>query len=146
MFMEEFEKIIKKYLDHYANESPEFKSAYSKENKTIEKCCSYIVSEMRKHASDNNIAATDDEVYYLARHYYEEDNLDANKDAGNFSFVHTVAELTDEDKENLKKQALNEFLAEEKKKLEELEKKKKERQEKKEARRMENQGQLSLFD
>ena len=107
--MNEFEKVIKKYLDEFANESPEFKEAYSKENKSIERCCAYIVSEMEKRSKSNALAVTDDEVYYLARHYYEEDDLNVKTNAGNFTFVHTVPELTDAEKDSLKSQVMLEF-------------------------------------
>ena len=140
--MSKFENVIKKYLDEFANESPEFKEAYSKENKSIERCCAYILQEMRKLADNRSAIVTDDEVYYLARHYYEEDDLNVEHNGLNFAFVHTVPELSEEDKRMLKKQALDEFLAKERKMLEDFNNNKKNKQKEKK----ESQEQISLFD
>lgn len=69
-----FEEAIKNYLDGYAKGSPEFAVKYSNEKKTIEGCCNYIVEEARKQQKDRCTVMTDDAVYQLARHYYEEDD------------------------------------------------------------------------
>ena len=74
-----FEQIIKNYLDKMAAEDELFAKQYAKQHKTIKKCCSFIYGEMRKKAQNNVTAASDDEVYGLAVHYYEEDNLPIDK-------------------------------------------------------------------
>lgn len=71
-----FQDAIKSYLDTFANENPYFAEKYANDQKTVTECCIYICSEVRKM---NVNALTDDEVYYLARHYYEE--IDITVDA-----------------------------------------------------------------
>lgn len=80
-----FEKAIKKYLDEYAANNESFKAKYENVNKNITECCNYICSEVQKK---NVIGLTDDEVYYMARHYYEEDNIEV-KTNSSCKVVHT---------------------------------------------------------
>lgn len=74
-----FNEAIKNYLDQRAKEDSLFAEAYKKEGKTIEGCCSYIISEVQKSAKGNRAAMTSDEVFSLAVHYYDEDNVKADK-------------------------------------------------------------------
>ena len=75
-----FEIAIKAYLDKRAKEDALFAKTYKKKGKTIQKCCLFLISEAQKRAfkSDKGqiAALPDDEVYGLAVHYYDEDNLD----------------------------------------------------------------------
>lgn len=80
-----FEKAIKKYLDEYAANNESFKAKYENVNKNITECCNYICSEVQKK---NVIGLTDDEVYYMARHYYEEENIEV-KTNSSCKVVHT---------------------------------------------------------
>lgn len=67
---------IKEYLDKRAESDPQFAVCYAKENKNIKDCFAYIISEARKKASSNVCCMSDDEVFGLAVHYYDEDDLD----------------------------------------------------------------------
>ena len=67
---------IKKYLDDRAKSDPQFAICYAKENKNIKDCYAYIISEARKKATSNVCCMSDDEVFGLAVHYYDEDDLD----------------------------------------------------------------------
>lgn len=70
--MPSIEKVIKDYLDNYAKENEIFKTAYSKEERTIEKCIAYIVEQARKEQTINNCAMVEDsKVFHWAREYYE---------------------------------------------------------------------------
>lgn len=78
-----FEIAIKTYLDQRAKEDALFAETYKKEGKTIQKCCLYLISEAQKKAFSSDkgkIAALPDaEVYGLAVHYYDEDDLYIDK-------------------------------------------------------------------
>jgi hypothetical protein len=74
--MDQFQSAIKEYLDKRASEDPLFAKTYAKENKSIEKCCNFILHEV-KDAGRNGFS--DEEVYGLAVHYYDEDNIPENK-------------------------------------------------------------------
>ncbi len=66
-----FKKAIKNYLDKFAIEDVPFAVAYKDTNKSIDKCCSYIINEVSKMKAENHcVALTDDEVFKMARHYY----------------------------------------------------------------------------
>ena len=91
-----FNEAIKNYLDQRAKEDSLFAEAYKKEGKTIEGCCNYIISEVQKSAKGNRAAMTSDEVFSLAVHYYDEDNVKADKKVN--ARVVDPAELISKDK------------------------------------------------
>ena len=72
-----FEKTIEKYLQEKAANDTLFAVKFAKENKNIQECCSFIVSEVRKKNEKNSrvVCMTDEEVYGLAVHYYDEDDI-----------------------------------------------------------------------
>ena len=71
-----FKQQIQKYLNERAKTDILFGPAYDKEHKNIDDCITYILGEVKKKAgTDNAIAMTDEEVYSLAVHYYDEDNI-----------------------------------------------------------------------
>ena len=65
----QFEECIKSFLDSVASDSPEFAKKYNNPEKSIEECCNYIVSEVKRQKKK---AYTDGEIYCMARHYYDE--------------------------------------------------------------------------
>lgn len=72
-----FETAIKTYLDKRAQEDPQFATTYAKPNKSIAECCKYIFQEVEKgkKKSERCVGVSDDEVYGLAVHYYDEDDI-----------------------------------------------------------------------
>lgn len=71
-----FETAIKTFLDNLANEDAAFAETYQKPNKSISECCQYICQEVEKHRKGAKcVACSDEEVYGLAIHYYDEDNI-----------------------------------------------------------------------
>lgn len=50
-----------------------------KPNKSLEEMWRYIVNEARNKATNNCICMTDDEVFGLAVHYYDEDDIKIEK-------------------------------------------------------------------
>lgn len=91
-----FNEAIKNYLDQRAKEDSLFAEAYKKKGKTIEGCCNYILSEVQKQSEHNIAAITGDEVFSLAVHYYDEDNVKADKKVN--ARVVVPAELISKDK------------------------------------------------
>ena len=110
--MRSFQMAIKNYLDGYAEVDEMFARSYSKEYKNIEECCNYILSEMQKAAKNGCIGATDDDVYSLAIHYYDEDNIKNVSPITNSLIVSNhiaEIELTEEEKTEIKKQAIDKY-------------------------------------
>ncbi len=63
-----FKEAIKAYLDQRAKNDSLFSATYTKPNKNIDECCSYIMGEAKKRG--NAVAMTDEEVFGMAVHYY----------------------------------------------------------------------------
>lgn len=78
--MNTFEKIIKDYVEKFAQGDAVFASKYEKSGKDIEGCCRYIKSEARKQAQNGCAVIKDDEVFGWAVHYFDE-GLTAPKDS-----------------------------------------------------------------
>lgn len=140
---EEFKKVIKAHLDGVAAEDALFAISYAKEGKNLESCCNYILNEVQK-SECNGFA--DEEVFSLALHYYDEDNITEEECTpidGRVVVNHHV-ELSEEEKAQARKDAIAQYrqqvVAEAKRKESEKAKKDKERKEKFAAQ------QLSLFD
>lgn len=102
-----FKNTIKAYLDNRAQEDPLFAEKYSNEKKNIDDCVKYILNTVQKSGCNG---FTDDEVYGMAVHYYDEDKIDIGSkiDPGRVVVNHVV-ELTDQEKEEARKKAVERF-------------------------------------
>lgn len=133
--MTPFENAIKEYLDARAKEDVKFAEKYSNEKKSIEECCRFILGEMRKKAKSGMYGATDAEVFGLAVHYYDEEDIKVEKNVS--AEVVINREMTEEEKQQLDRRKEAEKKTAEEKKHKEQERKKKEQEE---------EGLLFLFD
>ena len=83
-----------------------------KPNKSLKKMYEYITSQARKKALNGCAMLSDEEVFGLAVHYYDEDNLEIDKVAENKpSVVRTQVEVKVESKKekpNKKKEVIEE--------------------------------------
>jgi len=70
--MNKFQEVLQKYLDGVAAADSHLAERMKLENKTIEECEKYILTEVKKL---NRQGFADDEIYTMARHYYLEDDL-----------------------------------------------------------------------
>lgn len=70
-------QIIQSYLEERAKNDPLFACVYAKPNKNINECFDYILSEAKKRG--NAVCMSDDEVFGLAVHYYDEDDIKVSK-------------------------------------------------------------------
>lgn len=110
--MTQFEEAIKAYLDQRASEDEQFAKSYAKEKKSIEECCKFIMAEaydrITHKQGTQSYGMTDAEVYGLAVHYYDEDNIKPKHMGARAEVLQTNAtyEPTEEDKENARKAAL----------------------------------------
>ena len=112
----EFKEVIKEHLDKMAKRDGNFAQMYRKENKSLDECINYIMSEMRKRGSA--VVAKDEEVFGMAVHYYEEDSIkDVPAVSGHVSAQRRKIELTDEEREKLRIEAEKEYKEQVKKEL-----------------------------
>lgn len=102
-----FKEAIKNYLDERAKTDELFAKSYAKENKSLDECCSYIMGEARKRG--NAVAMMDEEVFGMAVHYYDEDDIQVNKmPVGTRAAVSASqpVELTEEEKKAAREAAI----------------------------------------
>lgn len=152
--MEHFEIIIRSYLEEKASKDEAFAKRLTIESKSMEECCEYIISEVRKKAKKTYAACTDEEVFGLAIHYWDEDDIKIDSHAQ--ADVVVNRELTPDEKEQaeeLKKQRQAKEEEEKRLRKEEQEnkraedaKRKKQEEAKAKRKKQEEEGLLFLFD
>lgn len=113
--LDEFQRTIKAYLDKRAAEDELFAKSYAKERKSIKECCNYIISEVRK---SGRCGFADDEIFGMAVHYYDEDDLGTIPTDNAKVVVNHAIQLTEEEKAAAKARALARFEEDEKRRLE----------------------------
>lgn len=100
---------IKVYLDKRAQEDTLFAASYAKPNKSIDECFDYILGEVRKKG--NAVYMSDEAVFGMAVHYYDEDDIKVSKLPRNekVKVNSSATELTDEEKAAIKAQAIQAY-------------------------------------
>lgn len=108
---ERFKQVIKAYLDQRAKEDQLFAEKYANPKKNIDDCIDYIFSEVKRQGG---CGYTDDEVYGMAVHYYDEDNIKFNKvGAPGSVIINQHVELTEEEKAEARAKAFKRYEDEE---------------------------------
>lgn len=111
---EHFKQTIKTYLDERAKNDELFAVSYAKENKNMDDCVTFILNQVKRSKC---MGLTDEEVYSLAVHFFDEDDIEiGNPIACNVIVNHTV-ELTEEEKAQARQEALKEYQAEQLRKM-----------------------------
>lgn len=113
---EHFKATIAEYLNQRAATDPLFAPNLKRETKNIDDCITYILNQVK--ASGCN-GFSDDEIYSMAVHYYDEDNIEIGKPIDCQVAVNHVVELSDEEKEEARQEAINEYKDEQLRKLRE---------------------------
>lgn len=99
-------EIVKAYLDRRAAEDPQFAQSYAKTNKNLDECWQYILGEAKKRAVGGACCISDDEVFGLAVHYYDEDNIKVTPVSGRAAVKTSASEKNpakDKGKEEVRK-------------------------------------------
>lgn len=99
-----FKQTIQNYLRSRAQEDELFAPRYASPKKNIDDCITYILNYV-KQSGCNGFA--DDEIYSLAMHYYDEDDIEIGKPLTNCKVVvnHTI-QLTEEEKAQARTKAM----------------------------------------
>lgn len=71
-----FKAQIENHLKELATKDELFAFTLKKENKNIEDCITYILNEVQK---SGKMGFADDEIYGMAVHYYDEDDIQVGK-------------------------------------------------------------------
>lgn len=101
-----FKRTIQDYLEVRVKTDELFAKFYAKENKNIDECVNFILSQVQKSGCNG---FTDDEIFGIAVHYYDEDNIKDIKPISCNVVVNHKVELTEEEKSELKNKARNDF-------------------------------------
>lgn len=111
---EHFKQTIKAYLDERAQNDELFAVSYAKENKNMDDCVTFILNQVKRSKC---MGLTDEEVYSLAVHFFDEDDIEiGNPIACNVIVNHTV-ELTEEEMAQARQEAFKEYQAEQLRKM-----------------------------
>ena len=107
---EHFTRTIAEYLNQRAMTDPLFAPNLMKPNKSIDECVTYILNQV--HASGCN-GFEDDEIYSMAVHYYDEDEIEVGKEITCRVAVNHIVELTEEEKAEARQEAIKQYQREE---------------------------------
>ena len=111
---DQFKKTIQAYLNKRAEEDSLFAETLKKENKNIDDCIGYILSEVQKSGCSG---FADDEIYGMAVHYYDEDDVKPGSYKSIQVVVNHAVDLSPEEVAAAKQQAMDEAIKEQKEKL-----------------------------
>ena len=105
---EQFKRTIESYLQKRADQDELFAESFKKEGKNIDECCNFILNSVKESGCNG---FTDDEIFSIAVHYYDEDNLDPKylKSISGNVVVNHHPKLTEEEKAELEAKAKKDF-------------------------------------
>lgn len=132
-----FQQRIKDYLDRRAFSDPLFAERYANKDKSVEKCCEYILGEVSASGCGG---FDDDEIFGMAVHYYDEDNVKIKPNRVSKVVVNQHVELTDEEKADARQKAIKAYQDEVRESM------KRKPAPKPKAEKKEDEPQLSLFE
>ena len=113
---EQFTRTIAEYLNLRVATDPLFAPNLAKPHKNIEDCITYILKQVQQSACNG---FEDDEIYSMAVHYYDEDDLDVGSPVTCHVVVNHTIVLTEEEKAEARKQAIQQYQAQELRRLQE---------------------------
>lgn len=104
-----FKATIQAYLDQRAESDILFSFRYTIPTKNIDDCITYIMNTVQKSGCKG---FADDEIYSMAVHYYDEDNIEIGKPMNGHVVVNHVVELTEEEKTQARQDAVQQLQSE----------------------------------
>ena len=113
---EQFTRTIAEYLNLRAATDPLFAPNLAKPHKNIEDCITYILKQVQQSACNG---FEDDEIYSMAVHYYDEDDLEVGSRIACHMVVNHTLVLTEEEKAEAREQAIQQYQAQELRRLQE---------------------------
>lgn len=91
-----FKQVIEEYVNNFASTNASFAEKLSNESKNIDDCITYILNKV-KASGCNGFA--DDEIFGMAIHYYEEQNIEVGKPINTMVVVNRIMEQQTKAKE-----------------------------------------------
>jgi hypothetical protein len=111
---ENFKKVISEKLSEMAANDQLFAESFRKPSKNIDDCITYILNSVKSSGCNG---FTDDEIFGMAAHYYDEDNINIGKPINCNVVVNHAVELTQEEIELAKNEAKERVIAKESERL-----------------------------
>lgn len=105
-----FQDTIKAYLETMAENDALFAVKYANPLKSVSDCCTFIINQVQKSGC-NGFA--DDEIFGMAVHFYEENEIEVGNPINCKVVVNHTVELTEEEKEQARQDAINRLRDEE---------------------------------
>ena len=109
-----FKRVISQKLEEMASKDSLFAESLQKPNKNIDDCITYIFNSVQKSGCNG---FTDDEIFGMAAHYYDEDNIEVGKTIDCHVVVNHAIELTPEEIEQAKNVAKERAISKEMERL-----------------------------
>ena len=98
-----FNDTIKAYLEERAENDALFAVKFANPSKSVDDCVTYILNQVQKSGCNG---FTDAEVYGMAIHYYEEKEIEVGNPINCKVVVNHTVELTEEEKEEARQEAI----------------------------------------
>ena len=109
-----FNKTIKAYLEERAENDALFAVKFANPSKSVEECVTYILNSVQKSGCNG---FEDDEIFGMAVHYWEESEIEVGKPVNCQVVVNHTVELTEEEKEQARQDAIAKLRDEEASKM-----------------------------
>ena len=109
-----FADTIRHYLEKRAENDVLFAVKFANPSKSVEDCATFIINEVKKSGCNG---FTDDEIFGMATHFYEEDEIEVGNPINCKVVVNHTVELTEEEKEQARQDAIERLRQEEMAKL-----------------------------
>lgn len=108
-----FKQTIKAYLDERAKTDELFAMSYAKENKNLDDCITFILNQAKAICQEGGCGMSDEEVYSLSTHYWDEDNIDVGQAVNCGVIVNHRVVPTPEEQAQAREKALKAYQEEE---------------------------------
>jgi hypothetical protein len=108
---DKFKKVISDHLEQLAANDSLFAETFKKKNKNIDDCITYILNQVKASGCSG---FADDEVFGMAVHYYDEDDVKPGSKVSGKVIVNHSVELSQSEIKKAKQNALNKVIEEEK--------------------------------
>lgn len=109
-----FKQTILSYLEKQAQTDELFVPKFKNPAKNIDDCITYILNTVKKTGCNGFHR---DEIFGMAIHYYQEDNIEVGKQINCHVVVNHPVELTEEEKAEAKEEAIKKCIQDEYTKL-----------------------------
>ena len=109
-----FNETIKAYLEERAENDALFAVKFANPSKSVEECVTYILNSVQKSGCNG---FEDDEIFGMAVHYWEESEIEVGKPVNCQVVVNHTVELTEEEKEQARQDAIAKLRDEEASKM-----------------------------